>query len=207
MHFSFDNWSQLALNAWKIKFRANYLGLAPKHQLNVETILPGGISTYILPLVVTEGQTNFTRNEVEMAIKNELGIFPFKDKISPRLLFNEKKSMETENFLKVWKELGESKQIVKTVTTPLSTDNIRDKLIGGGLQLVASRTKPIGKVIYFYIKYREHEILIEILHKIINKNLDFTLRATDAMGHLAVIQKYICQALSISDENNLRRGN
>jgi len=191
MHFSFDNWSQLALKAWKIKFRANYLGLAPKHQLNVETILPGGIATYTLPLVITEGQTDFTRDEVEMAIKNELGIFPFKDKISPRLLFHDKQSMESEGFLKLWKDLGEVKQIVKSINTNQTSDTIRDRLTSGGLHFIASRTKATGKVIYYYVKYREADILIEILHRLSNKSAEITLRG-DTQGHLTVILKYLC---------------
>jgi hypothetical protein len=196
MHFSFDNWSQLALNAWKIKFRANYLGIAPKHQLNVDTILPGGIATYALPLVITEGQTDFTRDEVEMAIKNELGIFPFKDKISPHFLFDEKKTMESERFLKLWKDLGESKQVVKTMNTLHTSDSLRDRLVAAGLHLIASRTKATGKVIYYFVRYREFEFLIEILHKMSTKSLDLTLRTSDTQGHATVVVKYICEVIA-----------
>jgi len=159
--------------------------------------LPGGIATYTLPLIVTEGQTDFTRDEVEMAIKNELGIFPFKDKIPPRFLFDDKKSVESDRFLKLWKDLGEVKQIVKSITTNHTSDTVRDRLITGGLHFIASRTKATGKVIYYYVRYREFDILIEILHKLSNKSVEISLRG-DIPGHLTVILKYICQIISVT---------
>jgi len=198
VHFLFDNWSQLILNSWKIKIRANYLGIAPKHQLSVGTLLPGGIVSYTLPIVLAEGQLDFTRDEVEIAIKNELGIFPFKDKISPRLLFNENKGIESEQFLKLWKDLGESNQLTKTISTSHTPDTLRDRLISGGLKLIASRTKPTGKVLYYFIQYREFEILIEVLHKMSTKSLDLTLRAEETQGHLPVINKYINEVITIN---------
>jgi len=104
--------------------------------------------------------------------------------------------MESEHFLKMWKDLGESKQIVKTLSTNGTSDNLRDRLSGGGFHLVASRTKATGKVVYYFVRYRELDILMEVLHKTAAKSLDLTLRTSDLQGHLTVVLRYIHELIS-----------
>jgi len=104
--------------------------------------------------------------------------------------------MEAEQFLKLWKDLGDQKQIMKNIHTSHTVDTVKDRLLAVGLHYIASRTKTTGKVVYYFLRYREFDILIELLHKMTSKSIDFALRRSEPQGHGMVVLKYLCEVIS-----------
>jgi len=175
----FDNGSSSALSKFQIKFRQNELGVTPANSnLNVGSLTPGGVANVGLPLVVSAENTDLNKPIVDMAIKTELGVCYFKDRIPAHILFDEKGKLETEAFLKMWKDIGDSKEISKTLNTQYPAEVIKDRFTSNGLFHIASRsTKKIGKVMYFSLRYRELPMLVEITIK--GDNCKVCLRSGD----------------------------
>jgi len=182
INFSFDNGSQTTLSKFQIKFRQNELGVSPANSnLSVGTLTSGGVANVGLGLISSPENTDLSKPIVEMAIKTELGVCYFKDRIPAHILFDEKGRLETEAFLKMWKEIGDGKESSKTLNTQYPPEVIQDRFTSNGLFHIASRaTKKIGKVMYFSLRFREIPMLVEITIK--GDSCKVCLRSSDD-GH------------------------
>jgi len=182
INFSFDNGSQSILSKFQIKFRQNELGVTPgTSSLNVGSLQPGGVANVGLSLLVSAENTDLNKPLVEMAIKTELGVCYFKDRIPAHILFDEKGKLESDGFLKMWKDLGDSKETSKSLNTQYPPEVIQDRFTSNGLFHIATRsTKKIGKVMYFSFRYRDVPMLVEITLK--GDNCKVCLRSSDD-GH------------------------
>jgi len=147
INFSFDNGSQQALSKFQIKFRQNELGVSPSNaNLSVNSLQPGAITNVGLGLVVNSENTDLNKPIVEMAIKTELGVCYFKDRIPAHILFDEKGKLESDAFLKMWKDIGDGKESTKSLTTQYPPEVIQERFTSNGLFHIATRsTKKLAK--------------------------------------------------------------
>jgi len=149
----------------QLKFRENYLGVVPASGSIPTNIAPGASVTVPVTLDSTPENTNVTKPVVDIALKTELGVVYFKDKVPAHLLFQEEGKLESKEFLALWRSL-DSKEISQVLSTNLAAPAIKEVLEAVRVFHIASRAaQGIGKVMYFSLIFRGVVMLVEVTLK------------------------------------------
>jgi hypothetical protein len=162
--FTIFNQSTLPLSDFAIQFNKNSFGIAPT-PLQVTSIMPGQSVETSLLLVQNPNLLNSSlplNNIIQVAIKNNLGVFYFQLSIPLHILFNEKGQLSREEYIMKWKNIPE--EHFKDITNILTFDpnTIQNKLQQYNIFYIASRKLQLQDYLYFSAKINETIFLLEL---------------------------------------------
>ena len=161
---TFTNKGSMPLSGVMIQFNKNSFGLAAGAALQVQPLGPGQSGSTSL-LMSTQGATSPppTNAVLQVAIKNNVGVFYFQDKIPLQAMFTEE-PMERNAFLQTWKSLPDTNEIVKQLDVPpvMNIDALIEKLKGHNVFFLARRQLNNQEGIYCSAKVPQAQLLLEL---------------------------------------------
>jgi len=145
------NKSSFPLSEFAIKFNVNSFGLGPS-QPQITMLMPGQSTDSLLPL--SSHPSMFSNNitpVVQIALKNNIGVFYFQMNLNLNVLFVENGQLSKDNYLNLWKTIQE--EHFKDININLSDANtIQRKLQSQNLHYVARRNVGPQEFLYFSAK-------------------------------------------------------
>jgi AP-1 complex subunit beta-1 len=139
--FTLTNQSGTPLSDFAVQFNKNTFGLAPG-LFNVPVIMPGQSANVLLPLLPNPALLATgvpPSSAIQVAIKNNTGVYYFQFNLPLYTLFTEGGQVGREEYIQLWKSIADEnfKDIVGIVN--FDTDYIQRKLQQYNLFYVASR--------------------------------------------------------------------
>jgi len=100
-----------------------------------------------------------------MAIKTELGVAYFQDTLEAFFLFDDNGRVEKQNYIPVWKSIGDTKEIKRDIPNRTQSDiaAIRARLCAHNIFYVAATNVPAkGTLLYFSFSFKGVTMLLEL---------------------------------------------
>jgi len=162
----FDNKTGRPLSQFAFKFDKNQMGFVPTGgAIKVPTIPDQSFGESKMPLAGT-GPTApaSTNGVVRMAMKTEISVFYFQDRIPPHILFSEEGQIGQSDFLQMWQSLPDDSEQSISVHDRLYAEvaQIKERLGSKGVFYIASRKVQARNVTYFSLSFKSQIILLEI---------------------------------------------
>lgn len=169
MVLTFTNRAMQALGNFAIQFNKNSFGMTPKAPLNLPQLRQSQSSEVILPLHL---QGQFQRmdpiNNLQVAIKNNIGVFYFSTLIPLHVLFLKNGEMERRVFLSTWKDIPSTHEKSFALDNlggvpNMSTDNLIEKLKRNNVFVIAKRNVEMKDMVYLSLLLpRDVWVLMEL---------------------------------------------
>jgi AP-1 complex subunit beta-1 len=165
MIFTIENKTQQPLQNFAVKFNKNFYQVLPAGPIKLQNpIAPGSSAETSFP-VRYEGalDTACKVNALQVAVKTDFGVVYFKDNIEPYLLFSEDGVLQGAEFIRLFKEIGDDKEVKQDFkANPNNADAIRAKLVDYNVFFVAKRfVQGKGDMLYMSAKFRGEFVLFE----------------------------------------------
>jgi len=165
------------LNQFLIKFNKNYLGIAPKSSKIPINLSPGGSADYALAIMDNGPlQPEAKVGYVQMALKTELGVCYFQEKLPAYMLFHENGLLEKKVWLTKWKQIQDIEENVSIKSRSRATaDKISQKLTSRNIFHIATRELDGQQNLYWSISFKGTPLLLEI--KIVDVNCTAAMKS------------------------------
>jgi len=166
MVLTFTNKTMQNLSGFAIQFNKNSFGLAPKTSLNVPQLSPNQSSEAVIPLS-TDGavQKMEPLNNLQVAVKNQLGVYYFSCLVPVKVMFLGNGEMEKRMFLSTWKDIPsthEKSVPLEGLSNP-STDSLVEKFKRNNVFVIAQRNVEGKDMVYMSLMLpRELWVLMEL---------------------------------------------
>ncbi|XP_039247587.2 AP-1 complex subunit beta-1-like [Styela clava] len=158
MDLTFTNKAMQAMSGFAIQFNKNSFGLSPAQPLNIQLINPNQSAEVSIPLS-TSGlvQKMEPLNSLQVAVKNNIGVFYFATTIPLYVLFTEEGAMERKVFLDTWKDIPASNErqfpLNDIGNIPgMSSESANNKLNANNVFTIAKRNVDGKDMIYLSLK-------------------------------------------------------
>ncbi|XP_003384157.1 PREDICTED: AP-1 complex subunit beta-1-like [Amphimedon queenslandica] len=197
---TFTNKALGPMSDFAIQFNKNSFGLAPAAQLYVQSpLFPNQPFNTSLELVT--GGVVMLMNPLDLlqvAVKNNVGVFYFSCNIPAYTLFVEDGKMDRKVFLSSWKELPSSNEVQKTLSYPLADlDSVKTKLEANNVFIIAERTVGEDMQVLLYVSTKLINGLTVLGELKILRNGQTTLSLkTNAMNVVPLVQSSLDAILS-----------
>jgi len=178
MDLTFENKSKQQLSNMQIKFNKNFLGINPGISKLPVSLPPGGSADFMLPITTTHQiGDNAKAGVIQMAVKNDIGVVYFQDKLSAYMLFEEDGLLEKRAWLEKWKELPDTSEQQITIENRVykSAEDILERFSASNVFHIATRQLENKKLLYHSIKYKGLSLLLEV--KISGRECSASMRA------------------------------
>jgi len=161
--FLFENNTGHPLSQFAIKFNVNYLGLAPDAPLKPGTINNGASARCSLPLS-DSAKAEGAPAPVQMAVKTELGVFVFQDKVPAYCLFADSGTLPRQTFLSMWSAIPDTNEVVAQVParTTRDVEAVKSRMGSGNVFFVASPKNTVDPTVYCSLSLKGVPFLVEI---------------------------------------------
>lgn len=160
MDMTFTNKALSPMGEFAIQFNKNSFGLSPAAPLQVWSPLhPNqGNDTSLLVNHGVQVARMDPLTMLQVAIKNNVGVFYFSSLVPVNVLLIEDGRMDRKVFLATWKEIASTNEVQSTVNTPsLTADQVQSKLEPNNIFLVAKRAVEVGEtkqdLLYMSLKF------------------------------------------------------
>jgi AP-1 complex subunit beta-1 len=144
MEMTFTNRALQPLSDFAIQFNKNTFGLLPGSQLQVRSPLPPNQSAETSLLIginpATHAQPSVPLNNLQVAIKNNAGVFFFQTLVPFHITFSEEGKLAQQEFVSSWQATESSGVafVVDSLNFP-NIDSLRTKLAANNVFIVAER--------------------------------------------------------------------
>mmetsp|Transcript_20385 Transcript_20385/g.28583 ORF Transcript_20385/g.28583 Transcript_20385/m.28583 type:complete len:886 (-) Transcript_20385:57-2714(-) len=163
LDLTFTNRSGTPLSDFAIQFQKNYFGLAPA-QPQLPVIAPGQSADTAILIGTHPGMVNTTAvtSIVQVAVKNNTGVFYFAIQFPLYALFSEDGELNRDNYAQLWKSTAEehSRDLGSLSTSDL--EQIIKKLRNYNLFHTARRSVAPQEFLYFSAKANDAFFLVEL---------------------------------------------
>jgi hypothetical protein len=164
MDLVFNNLSQQPLSGFAIQFNKNSFGITPASSLNIDGPLnPNDSSETVLNLRKDGPVQQMTPiNNLQIAVKNNTGIYYFQTLIPIHILFLESGKLEQEEWFKNWKDdsLKEYKYNIANLNKYAEIKEITDKLQINNVFCIAERYVNNMNVLYLSVKLEQGIVFV-----------------------------------------------
>uniref|UniRef100_A0A1B0BB68 AP complex subunit beta n=4 Tax=Glossina TaxID=7393 RepID=A0A1B0BB68_9MUSC len=176
MEMKFTNKAMQPMNSFAIQLNKNSFGLIPGQPLQVAPLPPNQTSEVSLPLA-TQGpiQRMEPLNNLQVAVKNNIGIFYFACLVHGNVLFAEDGQLDKRVFLNTWKEIPAANEMQYSLSGVIgTTDGIASKMTTNNVFTIAKRNVEGQDMLYQSLKLTNNIwVLLEL--KLQPGNPDATL--------------------------------
>lgn len=176
MKLQLTNYGLTGMSDFAIQFNKNSFGLIPEQGLNVPVLMPNQPFTVQLPLGTT-GQVMKMNPlmTLQVAVKNNVGVFYFKATVPLHILFVEDGEMEKQAFLESWQRIpAQNEQKFTLNQMSLGADECTEKLRRNNVFTVAKRNIDGHDMLFLSLKLSNQLfVLVEI--KIQRENPSYML--------------------------------
>jgi len=189
LDLEFTNHTITVLNTFAIQFNKNSFGFIPAQSLQdrLQNLMSGQSTVISLPVAasgaVNPGPPVFS---IQMAVKNNAGIFYFAVDVPLHVLFVEEKLLR-EEYLQIWKSIADANERSQTITPLVDTnlDVIQRKLEGFNVFFIAKRKVGNQDILYHSVKLGNGTtILVEFTFKGANEcQLSCKAQNTDVLPY------------------------
>uniref|UniRef100_A0A0N5AY96 AP complex subunit beta n=1 Tax=Syphacia muris TaxID=451379 RepID=A0A0N5AY96_9BILA len=178
----FSNKAMQALSGFAIQFNKNSFGLQPAEPLQVPSPLYPNQSVPVSLMCETHGQVQKMDplTNLQIALKNDVGIFYFAVIAPLHIYFVEDGQMDKREFLQLWKEIPEQNELQFTISNNnrLGADDICAKLQQNNIFTVARRSVEDQELLYHSIKYTNQiHVLSELRMQHSSQSLTLSLKS------------------------------
>ncbi|VDK69887.1 unnamed protein product [Litomosoides sigmodontis] len=198
MDMIFTNRAMQPFTGFAIQFNKNSFGLIPAEPLQVNSPLYPNQSVQTSLLCHTNGpvQKMEPLTNLQVAIKNDVGVFYFATVVPLNIYFDENGQMDKRDFLQMWKEIPEQNEVQFVINNVkgLSADDICTKLQQNNVFTVARRNVEGQELLYHSIKYTNQiYVLSELKMQEISQPLTLSLKSrhTAAIANMNDIYQLI----------------
>jgi len=142
MELTVTNKAMQPMMGLAVQFNKNSFGLQPASPLNIQQPLPPGQSASTSLPFNTQGQIQKMDplTTLQVAVKNNIGVFYFSCHIPLHVLFTEDGEMDKKDFLSSWKEIPSQTEVQYTiVNVQHSSDTVSNKLRNNNIFTIAKR--------------------------------------------------------------------
>ncbi|KAK6102573.1 Adaptin N terminal region family protein [Brugia pahangi] len=157
MDMVFTNRAMQPFSGFAIQFNKNSFGLIPAQPLQISSPLYPNQSVQTSLPCHTNGpvQKMEPLTNLQVAIKNDVGVFYFATIVPLNMYFDESGQMDKRDFLQMWKEIPEQNEVQFAINNVkgLSADDICTKLQQNNVFTVARRNVEGQELLYHSIKY------------------------------------------------------
>uniref|UniRef100_A0A1I8EMD3 AP complex subunit beta n=1 Tax=Wuchereria bancrofti TaxID=6293 RepID=A0A1I8EMD3_WUCBA len=157
MDMVFTNRAMQPFSGFAIQFNKNSFGLIPAQPLQISSPLYPNQSIQTSLPCHTNGpvQKMEPLTNLQVAIKNDVGVFYFATIVPLNMYFDESGQMDKRDFLQMWKEIPEQNEVQFAINNVkgLSADDICTKLQQNNVFTVARRNVEGQELLYHSIKY------------------------------------------------------
>uniref|UniRef100_A0A8R1TYM3 AP complex subunit beta n=1 Tax=Onchocerca volvulus TaxID=6282 RepID=A0A8R1TYM3_ONCVO len=157
MDMTFTNRAMQPFTGFAIQFNKNSFGLIPAESLQINSPLYPNQSVQTSLPCHTNGpvQKMEPLTNLQVAIKNDVGVFYFATIVPLNMYFDEEGQMDKRDFLQMWKEIPEQNEVQFAINNVrgLSADDICTKLQQNNIFTVARRNVEGQELLYHSIKY------------------------------------------------------
>lgn len=146
---TFSNLSPAPQSSFAIQFNKNSFGLFPS-QPQISSIPPGQSADQSLLMTLNPSLLNPSlplSNIIQIAVKNNVGVYYFQANFPLHALFVEKASFPKADYLALWKSID--KEHFKDLPVSLSSSQIQQKLTAHNFAYVANREVQQEEFLYF----------------------------------------------------------
>ncbi|EJD76632.1 APB-1 protein [Loa loa] len=182
MDMIFTNRAMQPFTGFAIQFNKNSFGLIPAEPLQINSPLyPNQSAQTSLPCH-TNGpvQKMEPLTNLQVAIKNDVGVFYFATIVPLNMYFDESGQMDKRDFLQMWKEIPEQNEVQFAINNVkgLSADDICTKLQQNNVFTVARRNVEGQELLYHSIKYTNQiYVLSELKMQEVSQPLTLSLKS------------------------------
>uniref|UniRef100_T1L495 Uncharacterized protein n=1 Tax=Tetranychus urticae TaxID=32264 RepID=T1L495_TETUR len=151
MEMTFVNRAMQSMTGFAIQFNKNSFGLAPGQPLTVQTPLQPNLSSDASLPLSTNGpvQKMNPLTNLQVAVKNNVGIFYFSAVVPLHVYCVEDASMDKRVFLSTWKEIPSQNELQFPINgVNLDADAISSKLQSNNVFTIAKRTVEGNDMLY-----------------------------------------------------------
>ncbi|KAL4003750.1 Adaptin N terminal region family protein [Acanthocheilonema viteae] len=182
MDMVFTNRAMQPFTGFAIQFNKNSFGLIPAEPLQINSPLYPNQSVQTLLPCHTNGpvQKMEPLTNLQVAIKNDVGVFYFATIVPLNMYFDESGQMDKRDFLQMWKEIPEQNEVQFSINNVkgLSADDICTKLQQNNVFTVARRNVEGQELLYHSIKYTNQiYVLSELKMQEISQPLTLSLKS------------------------------
>jgi len=142
MELTVSNKAMQPMMGLAVQLNKNSFGIQPASPLSIQSPLPPNQSASTSLPLNTQGQIQKMEplNTLQVAIKNNIGVFYFSCQIPVHVLFTEEGEMEKKDFLGSWKEIPSQNELQSTITNVQhSADTVSQKLRNSNIFTIAKR--------------------------------------------------------------------
>lgn len=158
LDLTFTNRAMQAMSGFAVQFNKNSFGLAPSQPLNIQILNANQTTEVSLPLsTVGPVQKMEPLNNLQVAIKNNIGVFYFAIPVPLYVFFTEDGAMERKIFLDTWKDIPQVNekqfQLNNVGNLPgMTTDTAVSKLNANSVFTIAKRNVDGKDMVYLSLK-------------------------------------------------------
>uniref|UniRef100_A0A0B7BMQ3 Beta-adaptin appendage C-terminal subdomain domain-containing protein n=1 Tax=Arion vulgaris TaxID=1028688 RepID=A0A0B7BMQ3_9EUPU len=142
MELTFTNKAMQPMLGFAIQLNKNSFGLQPASPLQIQSPIPSNQSASTSLLLNTQGQIQKMEplTILQVAVKNNIGVFYYSCQISMHVLFTEEGEMDKKDFLSSWKEIPAQNEVQSTITNVQhNADTVSQKLRNNNIFTIAKR--------------------------------------------------------------------
>jgi hypothetical protein len=164
MDLVFNNLSQQQLSGFAIQFNKNSFGITPTNSLNINGPLnPNDSAETVLDLNKNGPVQQMTPiNNLQIAVKNNTGIYYFQTLVPIHILFVESGKLEQDEWFKNWQDnsLNEYKYNIANLNKYADIKEIVNKLQINNVFCIAERYVNNMNVLYLSVKLEQNIIFV-----------------------------------------------
>ncbi|XP_012944461.1 AP-1 complex subunit beta-1 [Aplysia californica] len=142
MELTVTNKAMQPIMGFAIQFNKNSFGIQPASPLAIQSPLPPNQSASTSLALNTQGQIQKMDplSTLQVAMKNNIGVFYFSCQIPLHILFSEEGEMDKKDFLASWKEIPSQNEVQSTITNVQhNADTVSQKLRNNNIFTIAKR--------------------------------------------------------------------
>ncbi|RUS70316.1 hypothetical protein EGW08_021922 [Elysia chlorotica] len=142
MELTFTNKAMQPMLGFAIQFNKNSFGLQPASPLQIQSPLPPNQSASASLPLNTQGQVQKMEplTTIQVAIKNNIGVFYYSCHVPMHVLFVEEGEMDKKDFLASWKEIPAQNEVQSTISNVQhNADTVSQKLRNNNVFTIAKR--------------------------------------------------------------------
>lgn len=105
MNMRFTNFSPQPMSSFALQMNKNAFGFAPGRQPEVSVVMPGQSADVSIPLVPSGNSSQMFSEAIQVAIKNNFGVFYFQDKLPGHVVLVEAPPMDKQQLVGIWRSM------------------------------------------------------------------------------------------------------
>jgi len=164
LELTFANHTGSPMTGFALQFNKNSFGMTPA-QPSIPVVMPGQSADCSLLLSSSPNLLNPTpplSNFMQVAVKNNVGVYYFQIAMPLYVLFSESGKLEREEYLALWKNISQEHYSDVTQLAVADANVLQNKLQARNMFYIARRAVQGAEFLYFSSKVNDAVLLLEL---------------------------------------------